>query len=305
MNKPTLLVMAAGMGSRYGSLKQIDRFGPSGETIIDYSIYDAIRAGFGKVVFVIRESIEAEFKEIFYGKFSDKIKIDYVLQELNRVPEGIKVPAERVKPWGTGHAVLVAADKIQEPFAVINADDYYGQQALQLMAVFLSQIQKEEHALVGYRLRNTLSEHGYVSRGICEVDGEGYLSSVTERTHIYIKPDQKVVYEEDGEEVDLTGEEVASMNLMGFAPAAFAQFEVSFKAFIKENAGELKKEFYLPTVVNEIIKTGDAKVKVLNTTDKWFGVTYQEDKLIAQQKLQELVKAGVYPEKLWSSGKER
>jgi dTDP-glucose pyrophosphorylase len=305
MNKPTLLVMAAGMGSRYGSLKQIDRFGPSGETIIDYSIYDAIRAGFGKVVFVIRESIEADFKEIFYGKFSDKIKIDYVLQELNRVPEGIKVPAERVKPWGTGHAVLVAADKIQEPFAVINADDYYGQQALQLMADFLSQIQKEEHALVGYRLRNTLSEHGYVSRGICEVDGEGYLSSVTERTHIYIKPDQKIVYEEDGEEVDLTGEEVASMNLMGFAPAAFAQFEASFKAFIKENAGELKKEFYLPTVVNEIIKTGDAKVKVLNTTDKWFGVTYQEDKLIAQQKLKELVNAGVYPEKLWASGKER
>lgn len=305
MSKPTLLVMAAGMGSRYGSLKQIDGFGPSGETIIDYSIYDAIRAGFGKVVFVIRESIEAEFKEIFYGKFSGKIKIDYVLQELDRVPEGIKVPAERVKPWGTGHAVLVAADKIQEPFAVINADDYYGQQAFQLMADFLSQLQTKEYALIGYRLRNTLSEHGYVSRGICEVDREGYLSSVTERTHIYIKPDQSIVYQEDGEEVDLTGEEVASMNLMGFTPAAFAQFEASFKAFIKENAGELKKEFYLPTVVNEIINAGEAKVKVLNTTDKWFGVTYQEDKAIAQQKLQELVRAGVYPEKLWTSGKER
>lgn len=295
--------MAAGMGSRYGSLKQIDAFGPSGETIIDYSIYDAIRAGFGKVVFVIRESIEAEFKEVFYGKLSGKIKIDYVLQELDRVPEGVEVPAERVKPWGTGHAVLVAADKIQEPFAVINADDYYGQQAFQLMADFLSELQKEEHVLIGYRLRNTLSAHGYVSRGICEVDEEGYLSSVTERTHIYIKDDQKIVYQEDGEEVALTGDEVASMNLMGFTPSAFEQFEFSFKAFIKENAGELKKEFYLPTVVNEIINTGEAKVKVLNTTDKWFGVTYQEDKAIAQQKLQELVRAGVYPEQLWASGK--
>ncbi|WPP51486.1 nucleotidyltransferase family protein [Catalinimonas niigatensis] len=302
MSKPTLLVMAAGMGSRYGSLKQVDRFGPSGETIIDYSIYDAIRSGFGKVVFVIRESIEAEFKQLFYGKFSDKIAIDYALQELDRVPEGIKVPAGRQKPWGTGHAVLVAADKIREPFAVINADDYYGQQAFQIMADFLSQTGNEEHVLVGYRLRNTLSEHGYVSRGICEVDHEGYLSSVTERTHIYITPKQEVVYQTDeGKEVKLTGNEVASMNLMGFTPNVFAQFEASFKAFLQENLHHPKNEFYLPSVVNEIISSRQARVKVLNTTDHWFGVTYQEDKAIAQRKLKELADAGVYPENLWET----
>ncbi|MDF9796942.1 dTDP-glucose pyrophosphorylase [Catalinimonas alkaloidigena] len=301
MSKPTLLVMAAGMGSRYGSLKQIDEFGPSGETIIDYSIYDAIRAGFGKVVFVIRESILADFKVVFYGKFSGKIEVDYALQELDRVPQGVEVPPERVKPWGTGHAVLVAANKIKEPFAVINADDYYGQQSFQLMANFLSNLDKEVHTLIGYRLKNTLSEHGYVSRGICEVDQEGYLKSVTERTHIYIKPDQAIVYKEDEEEVSLSGDEIASMNLMGFTPGAFAQFEASFKAFIKENAGHLKKEFYLPTVVNEIINAGEAKVKVLNTSDKWFGVTYKEDKAVAQHRLKELVEAGVYPENLWGS----
>ncbi len=301
MGKPTLLVMAAGMGSRYGSLKQIDQFGPSGETIIDYSIYDAIRAGFGKVIFVIRESIEADFKEIFYGKFSDKIAIDYVLQELNRVPQGVKVPAERQKPWGTGHAVLVAAHKVKEPFAVINADDYYGQQAFQLMADFLSQLDHEEHALVGYQLSNTLSEHGYVSRGICEVDEEGYLSSVTERTHISRKADGKIVYQEDDQEVELTGNEIGSMNLMGFTPQVFTQFEASFKAFMRENSQQLKNEFYLPSVVNEIITSGQAKVKVLETDDKWFGVTYPEDKAIAQQKLNALVNAGVYPEQLWET----
>lgn len=301
MTKPTLLVMAAGMGSRYGSLKQIDTFGPSGETIIDYSIYDAIRAGFAKVVFVIRQSMERDFKDVFYKKLSGKIEIEYALQELDRVPEGVRVPTEREKPWGTGHAVLVAADKIQEPFAVINADDYYGQQAFQLMADFLSQEQKEEHVLMGYRLRNTLSAHGHVSRGICEVNEAGYLSSVTERTHISIKPDQSIVYQEEEREFELTGEEIASMNLMGFMPAAFTQFEASFRAFLKENLNQLKKEFYLPSVVNEIIHAGDTKVKVLNTPDKWFGVTYKEDKAMAQQKLQELVNAGVYPENLWAS----
>ncbi|WKN30646.1 sugar phosphate nucleotidyltransferase [Porifericola rhodea] len=298
--KPTLLVLAAGMGSRYGSLKQLDKFGPSGETIIDYSIYDAIRAGFGKVVFVIRKSIEAEFTEVFFKKFAGKIELDYVLQELDRLPEGVSLPEERTKPWGTGHAVLVAAEKINEPFAVINADDYYGYRSFQIMADFLSNLDKVEHCLVGYRLRNTLSEHGYVSRGICQVDDKEYLESVKERTHIYLTDNDKVVYKEGEQEVELSGEEVASMNLMGFAPEAFKQFKASFDVFIKENINDLKKEFFLPSVVNEIIQTGQAKVKVLRTADKWFGVTYKEDKEVAQQKLEKLVEEGVYPDNLWA-----
>lgn len=298
--KPTLLVLAAGMGSRYGSLKQLDKFGPSGETIIDYSIYDAIRAGFGKVVFVIRKSIEAEFTEVFFKKFAGKIELDYVLQELDRLPEGVSLPEERTKPWGTGHAVLVAAEKINEPFAVINADDYYGYRSFQIMADFLSNLDKVEHCLVGYRLRNTLSEHGYVSRGICQVDDKEYLESVKERTHIYLTDNDKVVYKEGEQEIELSGEEVASMNLMGFAPEAFNQFKSSFDVFIKENINDLKKEFFLPSVVNEIIQTGQAKVKVLRTADKWFGVTYKEDKEVAQQKLEKLVEEGVYPDNLWA-----
>ncbi len=300
--KPTLLVLAAGVGSRYGSLKQIDRFGPSGETIIDYSIYDAIRAGFGKVVFVIRASIEQEFKEVFYGKFSDKIAIDYALQELDRLPPGFEVPAGRTKPWGTGHAVWVAAGKISEPFAVINADDYYGPKSFRLMADFLSNPALHAYGLVGYQLRNTLSAHGYASRGICEVDQQGYLDSITERTHIYRTPDQRIVYQaDDGNETALTGNEVTSMNLMGFPPDVFEQFGVSFAAFLHEHAHHPKKEFYLPSVVNEIIRAGQLKVKVLHTADLWFGVTYQEDKHIAQQKFRQLVDAGVYPENLWGA----
>ncbi len=298
--KPTLLVLAAGVGSRYGSLKQIDQFGPSGETIIDYAVYDAIRAGFGKVIFVIRESIESDFREVCYSKFSDKIAIDYALQELDHLPPGIALPANRTKPWGTGHAVLVAANKIKEPFAVINADDFYGLKSFQLMADFLSKTTKATYCMVGYRLSNTLSDHGYVSRGICQVDQQGYLQSITERTHIYRKPDHQIVYQAaQGEEIPLSGDEVASMNLMGFTPEVFEQFEVSFKAFLQQNVQHPRQEFYLPSVVNEIIHAGQLNVQVLHTDEQWFGVTYQEDKAIVRQALGKLVAAGIYPETLW------
>nr|WKN37226.1 sugar phosphate nucleotidyltransferase [Tunicatimonas sp. TK19036] len=302
MTKPTLLVMAAGMGSRYGSLKQMDQFGPSGESIIDYSVYDAIRAGFGKVVFVIRRSIEGDFKEVFYNKFASKITVDYALQELDTLPEGMELPAHRQKPWGTGHAVWVAADKIQEPFAVINADDYYGAESIQRMGEFLSNAEQGRHCLMGYRLSNTLSEHGYVSRGICEVSDDDLLQDITERTHIYRTDTGGIVYQTDEkEEVALTGDETVSMNLMGFTPEVFSTFERCFIDFMKEHAQTPKKEFYLPSVVNEIISSGEAKVQVVPTPDSWFGVTYPEDKAVAQQNLQKLVEQGVYPENLWQS----
>ena len=301
MKKPTLLVMAAGMGSRYGSLKQMDPFGPSGETIIDYSVYDARRAGFGKVVFVVREAILEDFKQIILSRFASRIEVDYVLQELDQVPDGVTVPAERVKPWGTGHAVLVAAPKVHEPFAVINADDYYGAQSFQLMADYLTGVANDAHeyCLLGYRLENTLSEHGHVSRGVCQIDEAGYLQQVTERTKIYRTDNGGVVYEEDGKTVPLTGQETVSMNLAGFAPSAFAYFEKYFRNFIRERGQELKSEFYLPFVMNEVIQRQIAKVKVITTPDRWFGVTYQADKAVAQQRFRELVQQGVYPERLW------
>ncbi|MGB3777336.1 MAG: nucleotidyltransferase [Tunicatimonas sp.] len=301
MKKPTLLVMAAGLGSRYGSLKQMDPFGPSGETIIDYSVYDARRAGFGKVVFVVREAILEDFKQTILSRFTDRIEVDSVLQVVDQVPDGVAVPAERVKPWGTGHAVLVAAAKVHEPFAVINADDYYGAKSFQLMGDYLTDlaVDAHEYCLLGYRLENTLSEHGHVSRGVCQIDAEGYLQQVTERTRIYRTDGGNIVYEENGQTVPLTAEETVSMNLMGFAPSAFAYFEAYFKDFIRERGQELKSEFYLPFVMNEVIQRQIAKVKVITTPDRWFGVTYQADKAVAQQRFKELVQQGVYPERLW------
>lgn len=301
MKKPTLLVMAAGLGSRYGSLKQMDPFGPSGETIIDYSVYDARRAGFGKVVFVVREAILEHFKQTILSHFANRIEVDYVLQEVDQVPEGVTVPADRVKPWGTGHAVLVAAPKVHEPFAVINADDYYGTQSFQLMANYLTNVANDAHeyCLLGYRLENTLSEHGHVSRGVCQIDAAGYLQQVTERTRIYRTDDGGIVYEEDGNTVPLTGQETVSMNLMGFAPSAFTYFEKYFVDFVRKRGQELKSEFYLPFVMNEVIQQQIARVKVITTPDRWFGVTYQADKAVAQQRFRELVEQGVYPERLW------
>ncbi len=298
--KPTLLVLAAGIGSRYGSLKQIDTFGPSGETIVDYSVYDAIRAGFGKIVFVIRRNIEKEFKEVFSGKFSDDIIVDYVLQELDILPEGLSVPNGREKPWGTGHAVMVAEEKIQEPFAVINADDFYGQQSFQVVHDHLVGFSpdKLDACLVGFKLKNTVSEYGYVSRGICEVDDRHILNDIVERTHIE-KEGNRYFLEEDGEVFNLTGEETVSMNLMGFSPAAFRYFREGFYRFMEENKDELKKEYFLPSVLNKIVHTEAAMVKVLHTPEKWFGITYKEDKPVAKETLLKLVEAGKYPENLW------
>ncbi|MFC6999145.1 nucleotidyltransferase family protein [Rufibacter roseus] len=300
-HKPTLLVLAAGMGSRYGSLKQIDAFGPNGETIIDYSVYDAIRAGFGKVLFVIRKSIEEEFKAIMLGKFSGQIEVDYVLQELDILPAGLQVPPGRVKPWGTAHAIWVAGTKISEPFAVINGDDFYGFSSFEIISKFLTSNPDQEIGLVGYTLANTLSEFGAVSRGICEVAPDGYLQSVTEQTHI-AKENKGIVALDNGQEVALTGDEVVSMNMMGFPPAVLPFFEEYLTNFIKEQADspDPKAECYLPRVVDALVQSGRAKVRVLSSPEKWFGVTYPEDKPIAVNTLRSLIDAGVYPKNLWN-----
>jgi UTP-glucose-1-phosphate uridylyltransferase len=299
--KPTLLVLAAGMGSRYGSLKQVDKLGPSGETITDYSIYDAIRAGFGKVVFVIRKSIEVDFKEVF-NKFNDKIEVEYVYQELENVPDGIKVPTDRQKPWGTGHAVMVAAEKINTPFAVINADDFYGAGSFQTIAKHLSKTYSSDigaYCMVGYKLENTLSEHGYVSRGVCETTKKNILKSIVERTQIQ-RIKEKIVYKE-AEEIwkPLTGNEIVSMNFWGFPPTVFKHLKEKFKIFIENNYQNLKSEFYLPFAVNDLINEGKAKVTVLQTPDLWFGVTYKEDKETTISKLRELIEKKIYPNNLW------
>lgn len=299
---PTLLILAAGMATRYGSLKQIDHFGPGGETIIDYSIHDAIKAGFGKVVFVIRESIEEEFKEVVINKYNDIIETDYVSQELDVLPEGFDVPEDRVKPWGTGHAVLVAASKINEPFAVINADDFYGHESFKLIADFLKdKTNVREYGLVGYKLSNTLSAHGAVSRGICKINNEGFLKGVTEHTHIIQTQNGIVSTGENDTKTVLEGDEMVSMNLMGFTPSAFTYFETQFIEFLKTKSHiSLKSEFYLPEVVNHLVGTDKASVKVLPSPEKWFGVTFPDDKPVAIKKLKDLVAKGVYPENLWA-----
>ncbi|WP_020533399.1 nucleotidyltransferase family protein [Flexithrix dorotheae] len=300
--KPTLLVLAAGIGSRYGGIKQMDKFGPSGESIIDYSIYDAIRAGFGKVVFVISPKIESEFKEFFIKKLDGKIATDYVLQEISNVPEGIEVPADRVKPWGTGHAVMVAKPKINEPFAVINADDFYGSKSFVSISDYLSKLSLDstDYCMVGYKLLNTLSDHGFVSRGICSSNKEGFLETIVERTHITKDANNAIAYKEEGKEpVALTGNETASMNLMGFPPSFFDHCENYFKDFIKANNQNLKAEFFLPFIVNSLISSGQARMKVLDTPEKWFGVTYKEDKEVAVEKIAALVEDKTYPAKLW------
>lgn len=298
--RPTLLVLAAGMATRYGSLKQIDSFGPHGETIIDYSVYDALKAGFGKIVFVIRESIEEAFKTAMRRRFPDSVEIAYVAQELEMLPDGFAVPAGRTKPWGTGHAVWVAASQIEGPFAVINGDDFYGYESFKLVADFLQNSTDDaEYGLVGFKVENTLSEHGAVSRGVCGFSEDAYLTSLTEQTHI-IRTEAGIAVQNPGTEAWLLqAGEVVSMNLMAFKPSVFPHFEAGFKAFLQENSDNLKAEFYLPAVVNAVVQSGQARVKVLHTPEKWFGVTYPDDKASAIQRLQQLIEAGVYPANLW------
>ncbi|MBE0650269.1 MAG: nucleotidyltransferase [Bacteroidales bacterium] len=297
--KPTLLVLAAGLGSRYGGVKQMDPIGPSGENIIDYSVFDAIRAGFGKVVFVINSKIEKDFKEVYEARLSGKIETEYVIQEISNVPAGLTFSPERVKPWGTGHAVLVAKDIVHETFAVINADDFYGKNAFEIMGRYLSGLTVSEtnYAMVGYELKNTLSENGSVSRGICNTI-DHMLTGVVERTSI-IREGNKVIFEEGGKKFPLDENELVSMNMWGFTPKYFEQSESYFTTFIKENSNNLKAEFYIPFVINQLINKEEASVKVLESHDKWFGVTYQEDKKQTVQRVKEMIEEGHYPESLW------
>lgn len=301
--KPTLLVLAAGMGSRYGGLKQIDKLGPSGETIIDYSIYDAIQAGFGKVVMVIRKSIEADFKEVFLDKYKGKIEIEYVLQEIEYVPQGVTYTPERVKPWGTAHAVLMAASAIREPFAVINGDDFYGADAFRTMGKFLSSItdlNANTYSMVGYPLANTLSEYGTVARGVCDVDASGFLTGVVERTSIS-RVNGIIQYKDEAGSLHPVPEESAvSMNFWGFTPSFFGYLRSMFTEFVKENGMNPKSEFFIPLVANRLVNTGEASIKVLNTRAEWFGVTYKEDRPWVVARFETLAKEGIYPSPLFA-----
>jgi NDP-sugar pyrophosphorylase family protein len=297
--KPTLLVLAAGMGSRYGGLKQIDAVGPNGETIIDYSIYDALRAGFGRLVFVIRKDIEAQFREIVGARFEQRIPVEYVFQELDKLPVGFAVPAGRTKPWGTTHAILMAADAIQEPFAAINADDFYGRQSYSLLAQQL-QSGTTNGAMVGFILRNTLSEFGSVARGVCTVDAQDELKSVVELTKI--EPDGSGAKNTDaaGHITRLTGDEIVSMNFWGFTPEVFGHLKTQFAEFLKTKGGDLKAECYIPSVVSDLIAAGQMRAKVLRSADSWFGVTYREDRPRVVESVGKLIASGAYPQKLWT-----
>lgn len=300
--KPTLLVMAAGLGSRYGGIKQIAPVGPGGEAILEYSVYDALRAGFGKVVFVIRKELEKDFNEVFGNKFRNRVDIEYVFQELNKIPEGFTIPLERVKPWGTGHAVLMAKDVIKTPFAAINADDYYGIDAFKNMAEYLKKqdFADSNFAMVGYLLGKTMSEHGSVSRGICSVDKHRMLLNVTEFTKICYTVNGIEDVTDETTQVLLNKDDVVSMNFWGFTPVFFGQLEKLFRDFLSQNINNIKSEFYIPFVVDTLIKKNAANVKVLNSDDEWFGITYPEDKPLVQQKLKELTDKGIYPESLWT-----
>lgn len=303
MSKPTLLILAAGMASRYGSMKQIDPFGPNGETIIDYSIYDAIRAGFGKVSFIIREEFADKFKAIFEPKLAGKIETDYVYQSYDLSRFGIDKQIERSKPWGTAHAVLSARDQINEPFCVINADDFYGAEAFEKMAKFLTnEVTDSQFSLMGYQIDKTLSDHGSVSRGVCEVDDNGNMTEINERLKVYFKEvdgEKRIFFEEDGVETELSRNSRVSMNFWGFTPAIFKVSEELFNAFVPANEDNPKSEFLIPKVADELIKAGKATFKVLPTSQKWFGVTYPDDKPIVQESIARLVKDKVYPEKLF------
>ncbi|MCC5938438.1 MAG: nucleotidyltransferase [Lunatimonas sp.] len=298
--KPTLLILAAGMGSRYGGDKQVDGFGPHKETILEYSIYDAIQAGFGKVVFIVRQEILELAKSLFFEKLSDKVDVDFVVQSL-----GSLVPAEhrnpqRVKPYGTAHALLCAKDAIREPFAVINADDFYGREAFQALGAFLSEeVRPDLHCMVGYAIKNVLSEYGTVSRGVCDYGSEGNLKGMIERTAISRREDGSIVHEANGERIVIAEDTPVSMNCWGFHPSVFEETARLWEAFLESQGHELKSEFYIPTVANTLIQEGKAAVRILEGGKTWFGVTYAEDRPIVIEALKTLHDAGIYPEKLF------
>ena len=285
--KPTLLILAAGMGSRYGGLKQLDQMGPNGETILDYSVKYAAQAGYGKVVLVIRRSMEADFQEYILPRYKNVIPVEYVFQELDMLPAGFSVNPERVKPYGTAHAILVAKDAIKEPFTVINADDFYGKEPFQILGDYLRDVTANDpsaFAMVGYRLDKTLSENGTVSRGVCQVDGDGYLTIVKEMRKI-ARTDHGIENDEDGVVTPLTGEEPVSMNFWGFSPRFFDTLGEMFAQFLKDNEGNIKAEFPIPDAVSAVMDSGAAKVRVLPTKSEWFGVTYAEDRPMVVEKL--------------------
>ena len=304
--KPTLLVLAAGMGSRYGGLKQMDPVGPSGETILDYSVYDAIQAGFDKVVFVIRHDFEEAFRKLADEKYRGRIQVAFAFQDMADLPGGRKPPADRVKPWGTAHAVRAARNIVDAPFAMINADDFYGRDPYIKLASFLSGLSAsrdpqpvEKICMAGYNLTQTLSENGSVARGICEVDADGKLVTVVERTKI--ARDEKGCFnaEPDGSRLELRGDEIVSMNFWGFTPALFTLMEEQFGEWLDAHAGEIKAEWYIPLVVNTLLAQGKATVDVLNVNARWFGVTYREDRPSTVAEIKRLVDAGIYPANLW------
>jgi Nucleotidyl transferase len=296
---PTLLVLAAGMGSRYGGLKQIDPVGPSGETIIDYSIYDALRAGFGKLVFVIRKDIEEAFRETVGARFEKRVVVDYVFQGLEDIPEGFSVPAGRTKPWGTTQAILLAADAIHEPFAAINADDFYGAQSYRELAGHLTS-GAQDYAMVGFILRNTLSDFGSVARGVCRVTSDDMLQDIVELTKIERDGNGAKNTDADGNVTKLSGDEPVSMNMWAFTPQVFEQLRVRFEQFLQRSGTDLKAECYIPMTVGELVHDGEARVKVLRTNDSWFGVTYREDRPRVVDSVRALIAKGEYPEKLWT-----
>lgn len=299
--KPTLFVLAAGMGSRYGGLKQLDGLGPNGETIMDYSIFDAIRGGFGKLVFVIRKDFEEDFRTKIISKYENHIPVEVVFQSIDELPEGFTCPEGRTKPWGTNHAVLLGKDVIKEPFAVINADDFYGRDSFAVLGKALSEMEGKEndYCMVGYRVGNTLSESGSVARGVCGTNAEGYLTTVVERTEI-MRVNGAVSYkDENGEWVAIPDNTPVSMNMWGFTPDYFKYSEDYFVDFLKANKENLKAEYFIPLVVNNLVNDGTARVKVLDTTSKWFGVTYAADRQSVVDKIQALVDAGEYPAKLF------
>ena len=299
MTKPTLLILAAGMASRYGSMKQTEGFGPSGETIMDYSIYDAIKAGFGKVVFIIRKDFADDFKKNFGSKLEGKILVDYVYQERDSFVNLSDIPAERTKPWGTGHAVLCASTVVKEPFAVINADDYYGTDAFAKAAEFLqSDCNENTYAIIGYQLDKTLSDHGTVSRGVCEVDSNQNLISINERTKIYAA-DNKVVYDDNGNLVEVPSTSSVSMNFWCFHPSVFKSALNLFEAFVPANKDNIKAEFFIPIIADNFITEPQNVIKVIPTTSQWFGVTYKEDAAGVKASIDQLIEDKVYPISLW------
>ena len=300
--KPELLILAAGVGSRYGSLKQIDQFGPSGETITDYSIYDAVKAGFGKIIFVISPSMEEEFTQSYIKKFPSSLEIDYVIQGIDKVFTKVEIPEQRQKPWGTAHAILMGKEKITQPFAVINADDFYGRESYEVMFSFLNNIRKNkphELCLAGYPVENVLSDNGAVSRGVCTIDSEGFLSGIVERTKIRRSKGIIKYFDTNEEGVELLPSTLVSMNMFGLSPEIFEHLERYFKDFILEKHNDLKAELYLPLAIDLLTRQGIARVKVLKTNSIWFGVTYKEDKPLVREMIHTLVNKGVYPEKIW------